>query len=163
MSRSESDREDLFAEAVAMEVRSEWTAPVEPQVVTIGFRATGELSVYFGQDPFYQFDVEGRLRRALVDSFLYRSQPPGLARLDRQRTEAGTTLMRHDLSPAELEAFVETMRQRLRQFAAALQDETARAIRSVPPGDPQTDRLRAALRVVLHSDPWLSNTIGHRA
>ena len=66
MARNEEDREDLMAEATALAERVELTVPQESDFVTAGFRRTGHLSLYFGQDPAYHFDEEGRLRRAAV-------------------------------------------------------------------------------------------------
>lgn len=162
MSRTESDREDLLAEAVALVVRSEWQLPGQADVVTAGFRVTGELSFYSGQDPFYQFDAAGRLRRAYCRGALFRSQPPVLVRLVRTRTSQRTTLERTDLSPEETIAFRDEMRERLQIFADALSTGTARSLRSAPVDAPHASRLLTALAAVLHADPWLSAAIRQR-
>ncbi|HEX3599001.1 MAG TPA: hypothetical protein VHU84_02590, partial [Lacipirellulaceae bacterium] len=71
MSREESQREDLIREATALVERIEISFdasvsndPDSPQQVIIGFRANGALSIFFGEDPVYQFNSAGDLRRA---------------------------------------------------------------------------------------------------
>ena len=67
MTRQESDREDLIREAVAMPERGEFRVPGLDELVTVGFRTTAAMSVFIGQDPVYQFDPAGRLRRAFAN------------------------------------------------------------------------------------------------
>jgi hypothetical protein len=114
MARQESDREDLMREATALVRRVELDVPGEPEPVVCGFHADGRLSVYFGSDPVYHFDPEGRLRRAFVDGHLFRTQGTTLACLTRVRTHAVTELRRRDLNPEELAAFFREMRGRIR-------------------------------------------------
>src|SRR5262245_19900425 len=106
MSRHEADREDLMAEATALARRVKLSVPGEVERVVAGFRATGRLSIYFGGEPVYHFDAEGRLRRAFVNGLLYRTQGTTLARLRRERSAEVTELRRRDLSPTELRQFL---------------------------------------------------------
>lgn len=113
MSRNESDREDLMREAVALTRRLELLPTDATEPVVMGFReSTGWFSIYFGQDPVYTWDEEGRLRRSYEDGYLFRTQGVTLARLERIRDEHGTELRRHDLTATECRAFVERMRSR---------------------------------------------------
>jgi hypothetical protein len=131
MARIEADKDDLMREAVALVRRVEFldseaagATATETAVATtnaaitavtkamttaakivIGFRASGWMSIYFGSDPMYQFDENGRLRRAFVGGHPFRTQGQTLARLTRHRTNSETTLLRHDLDDAELSAF----------------------------------------------------------
>jgi hypothetical protein len=105
MARNEADREDLMREAVALTERVELSVPGFEELITIGFRSNGAMSIFVGQDPVYQFDPSGRLRRAFVDGFLFRSQHSGLARLERVRTESEVQLLRYDLPPARVFCF----------------------------------------------------------
>lgn len=131
MARHEADREDLIREAVALKTRIEWDVPGEPEPVVTGVRADLSLSVFFGQDPVYHFNPEGQLRRAFVDGFLFRTQRDTLARLHRKRSESETTLLRNDLTEAELAEFLAAMRTRLAALRDALQSEAATELRSV--------------------------------
>src|SRR5262245_3342321 len=106
MSRHESDREDLMAEATALRERIALQLGGETEHVVLGFRDNGGWSLYFGSDPVFHFDAAGGLRRAFVDGELYRSQGTTLARLTRTRTDREVQLVRHDLSQGELEEFL---------------------------------------------------------
>ena len=130
MSRTEADREDLFAEAVALRRRVELTAPGLPAAanpVVAGFHADGRAGVYCGGNSADHFDPAGRLARAFRtanngEPVLYRSQGATLAELVRRREAGRTVLSRRDLPADELAAFLAATRDRLRAVAAALTD-----------------------------------------
>ena len=111
--RIEADREDLLAEAVNLCERIELRVPGSHDAVTIGCNDLGHWSFYFGAEPMYRFDAEGRLRRAVRDGKLYRTQGGTLAELTRVRLEQETQLQRRDLSPTEVEAFLGEVRTHL--------------------------------------------------
>jgi hypothetical protein len=169
MSRVEADKEDLIRDATALVHRGEFafTAPMEAgwewQVVTIGFRANGSPSFYFDQDPFYQFDADGRLRRAYSEGFLYRSQSSTLARMHRTRTSQMTTLQRYDLSPAQLAAFHECMLSRMTALQTHLQTGTLKCQRMVCPEGNLLERTLSFVPIVLqHRHSFLSTSINQR-
>lgn len=163
MARHEADREDLIREAVALPHRAEIALIGESRVVTVGFRSNGALSVFFDQDPVYQFDPEGRLRRAYVGGFLFRSQHTGLAKLERRRNEAQTILLRTDLSEGEQMTFRQDMLDSLAKLLHCLRTGEARLLRVVPEGD--TDiliRTCETLESISCVMPWLSPLIPAR-
>ena len=131
MARNEQDREDLVREATGLKNRIEWNVPGEPEPVVTGLKSSGNLSLYFGQDPVYQFDVAGQLRRAYVNGFLYRTQGTTLARIHRERTEAETSLMRYDLTPNELSDVLTSMTARVASLREALASGRATELRRV--------------------------------
>ncbi|MEX0702920.1 MAG: hypothetical protein WD069_12560 [Planctomycetales bacterium] len=160
MARDESDREDLLREATALGRRAEFRLPGEPDTVTAGLRNDGRLSIWFGSDPAYHFDAEGRLRRAFVEGRLYRTQGTTLARLTRVRMPGATEMRRHDLDPDELADFIRRMRDRLARFAAALADGQAALLRSVPADDDAFVRdLRERLAAILAAPAALAPAI----
>ena len=160
MARVESDREDLMAEAVALVRRVELRTPGRDQTVFIGFRANGWLSIYFGSDPVYQFDQQGRLRRAFIDGLLYRTQGRTLAQLRRERTDAETTLLRRDLTEPELAEFRGVMLRALVPLREHLVQRQAVLVRQVPAGDDQLlDDLAAGLNRVLKAPEFLAPPI----
>jgi hypothetical protein len=114
MARNEADREDLIREAVALTERAELQCTSFPEAVTVGYRTTGAFSVFFGQDPVYQFDPDYRLRRAFENGSLFRSHETTLARMIRQRTEEQTLLIRSDLLPDELASRRRSVQKRKR-------------------------------------------------
>lgn len=149
MARQETDREDLMREAVALARRVECEVPGEVDSVISGFRRNRWLSIYFGSDPVYHFDDEGRLRRAFAGGLLFRTQGTTLARLERVRTQSATELQRRDLSERELSEFLAAMRTRLEKFVAALDAGVARVRRQVPEEEAVVPELIGAIRRIL--------------
>lgn len=162
MARDEQDREDLMREAVALRERIELRIFGFDPLVTIGFRDNTAMSLFIGQDPVYQFDSLGRLRRAFVGGLLYRSQHTTLAMLRRVRTETQTILERTDLDADRLALFRASMMQDLRQLELALQNADYEVIRSVPETDSHIDRILTAQKTISQADPWLSPVIRRR-
>ena len=167
MARQEHDKEDLIADATVLVDRAEFRlASVTERgvcLVTAGFRENGQLSVYFDQDPFYQFDEDGRLRRALEDGFLFRSQTVTLARMHREREGTRTMLVRHDLTADEVLAFRTRMREKLRDFAAALAADKLQRLRRVVVSDDFESLLRGRLQAISQlGDDFLSSQINQR-
>ncbi|MCA9074152.1 MAG: hypothetical protein KDA93_03900 [Planctomycetaceae bacterium] len=139
--RLEADREDLMREATALRQRAEFRAPGQVDSVIAGYRSDGSLSIYFGPDPCLHFNSALQLRRAYVDGYLYRTQGTTLARLHRDRSGKQVELRRHDLSPTELERFLDQVRAQLTTFFDALQEANAECLQSVPPNADITSRL----------------------
>ena len=169
MARKESDKEDLIADATALVDRAEYRYPVNADrrfswtLITVGFRKNKSFSIYFDQDPFYQFDPNGSLRRACENGFLYRSEQSSLARLNRERSETQTTLQRIDLDLLQLEAFRDRLMAHFHEFATALRDQKVtrhRAITELKNIDHET--LNFLETVLQKSAPFLSSTINMR-
>lgn len=137
MARDESDREDLLAEATALVRRAEWHVPELAGPVLLGERDNGWFSMYLGQDQYYQFDAENRLRRAYVAPVLYRTQGVTLARMIRDRTNDATVLRRIDLSEVELAVFRSELRQTLLDVSQALQQPGICPSRFAPEETPE--------------------------
>ena len=129
--RVESDREDLLAEAVNLRERIELRVPGLEEVVTIGCNDLGHWSFYFGAEPMYRFDGEGRLRRAVRGGKLYRTQGGTLAELERVRLESETQLQRRDLSPTEAEGFLVEVQVHLQQLHRAYTSDRCPVLREV--------------------------------
>lgn len=162
MARNEADREDLMGEAVALTERVELFVPGLEELITIGFRSNGAMSIFVGQDPVYQFDPSGRLRRAFVDGFLFRSQHSGLARLERVRKESEVQLLRYDLSPSECDSFRQTMEDKLSRILSQLQEKTVRVQRCVPETADLLPMIQTAMDAVVKAEEWLSPEIRKR-
>jgi hypothetical protein len=151
--------EDLMRELVALSERVELQGPAVADRIVAGFRRDGRLSIYFGEDCCYQFDPEGRLRRALIDGRLYRTQGNGLAALSRGRNADETVLIRHDLDSAELEQFVGQMVERLRALHDAVSSRSVQVTRQVPTDASVVERLVRSLEVVLSAAGELAPAI----
>lgn len=162
MARHESDREDLIREAVALTTRAEILFDGYEEPVTIGFRSNNAMSIFVGQDPVYQFDPQGALRRAYVGGFLFRSQHEALARMHRVRTETETILSRIDLTSEELQKFQTAMRSCVQSLLSAVQEERFQVLRSVPESFGWREVLQTELARVMNAVPWLSTKINAR-
>jgi len=162
MARHEEDREDLIREAIALPDRVELSVTGFEAPITIGFRTNSAMSIFIGQDPVYQYDPDGRLRRAFVGGLLYRSQHSTLAMLRRERTETQTVLLRTDLGDGELALFREAMQSVLNVLHQKLTALEFRTLRCVPESVDHISRILAALEAVQAADPWLSAAIRRR-
>ncbi|MEZ6122354.1 MAG: hypothetical protein R3C49_04145 [Planctomycetaceae bacterium] len=169
MARHEADKEDLMVEATALVERAEYQCRSDDSeacswsVVTVGFRRDQSLSVYFDQNPFYQFDPEGRLRRAHVDGLLYRSQTTTLACLQRARTETATTLLRRDLDESELRQFRNRLRLLLTNLQQLFERQELVCLREVTSVADFATRVSESLnRILSHTDSFLSSAIRQR-
>ncbi len=157
MARNEADRDDLFAEAIALVRRCEVRISGGSVPLLAGFKAQGDVSFYFGPDRVYHCDEQGRFRRAFIDGVLYRSQESGLSRLRRERTNAETTLWRAELTPEETIAFRAEMIDRLTHLRQALLTNELVILRRCPPEDDRLEAdLSAAIATIIDAFPWLA-------
>jgi hypothetical protein len=151
--------EDLMRELVALTQRVELGGPAVADRIVAGFHRDGRLSVYFGEDVYYQFDPEGRLRRALTNGRLFRTQGNGLAELIRVRSAEATELVRRDLDSAELAHFVRLMLERLGALREALASGRLEVTRQFPSDALVVERLVGSLEVVLSAAGELAPAI----
>ncbi len=163
MAPSEGRRENLLTEATALVRRAELAGEsFDPEngPLVAGFRRDGSLSLFLGEDPVYQFNPDGQLRRGFVDGLLYRTQGVTLARLQRDRSSTNhVTLVRHDLSVSELAAFRETMTRQLERLLDELTAGELRQVAVVPETADVAGELVEAFRRVLEVDSWLAPPI----
>lgn len=162
MSRIETDREDLMREATALRIRAEFQIPGREETIIAGCRDNGWWSIYFGPAPCYHFDAEGRLRRGYVGGRLYRTQETTLAELERVRSDAATRLLRRDLQPEELDAFLNDMRDQLTNLETALRSGTAILLQAVPFEANVAGPLTRFLADMLNAPPALAPPIKTR-
>ncbi|MAI69693.1 MAG: hypothetical protein CMM01_02105 [Rhodopirellula sp.] len=69
MAKQEQDREDLLRDGKQMLLRAECV--IDDVVVVIGFRSQGQVSVYVGPDPVFQFNSSVELRRVFFNGKRY--------------------------------------------------------------------------------------------
>jgi hypothetical protein len=151
MARDESAREDLLREATALvervELRLAGDGSEESQSkVVIGFRANGSLSVFFGEDPVYQFNAAGELRRAYCDGRLFKADRGRLVSLERQRQHGVVQLLSRDLSNAEQTSFAATMQECLRRLSDGLEHGAYSVAGQVPAESDVLSRVRHWLK-----------------
>jgi hypothetical protein len=132
MAREESAREDLLREATALVERIELVMPAGTHVVA-GFRQDGALSLFFDDDPVYQFNAAGQLRRAFAEGRMLKAVRGNLIALNRVRTAEEVQLVQYPLSNEEQHALLATMSAQLTDLAAALRSDRAQVVGQVPP------------------------------
>jgi len=135
MAREESSREDLLREATALVERIELIpkGSTSDGHIVAGFRRNGALSVFFGEDPVYQFNAAGELRRAYTDGKLLKADRGCLAALQRVRTQNQVQLVRHELNEAEIVQFKTRMANHLQAFAELINTNAFEVADQVPP------------------------------
>lgn len=134
MARQESQREDLLRDATALAERIELAPPGNEASdhVVVGFRTVGAMSIFFGEDPVYQFNTAGQLRRAFSDGLLLKAERGRLVSLRRDRHSDEVRLLRHELADDEQALFLSQIHERLREFAAQLEAGRLAVIGQVP-------------------------------
>ncbi|TWT30584.1 hypothetical protein [Blastopirellula retiformator] len=132
MATSEEDREDLMREATALVRRGEYVAPQEIDVVTIGYRRNGALSIFFGQDPVYQFNDVGQFRRGFVDGDLLKADGGRLVQMRRERDAAQMTLVSTPLGDVAQAELIVKMEWRLSELAESIEEDVATCSAVIP-------------------------------
>ncbi len=145
MARQPRDREDLLAEARALVERASLAIEGEPDELVAGFRRDGGASLYFGGSRVYQFTSGGELRRAMVEPLLFKAERGRLVSLRRQRREQALELVRHELDPAESQAFLAEMIAHLTTLREALAAGTFHLVGQVPTSADVVGRLKTWL------------------
>ena len=137
MARDESSREDLIREATALVERIELipraTNLVGGEHIVTGFRRNGALSIFFGEDPVYQFNATGELRRAYSDGKLLKADRGHLAVLQRVRSQHEVQLVRHELNETEVSQFLAKMANHLQALSALINTNAYHVAGQVPP------------------------------
>ncbi len=151
--RHESDREDIMREATALRRRVSLLVPDIPQPVVAGFRDNGSLSLFVDQDPVYQFDPAGGLRRAYRRGLLYRTQGNTLAELNRVREPERTVLQRHDLTEHQLADFLAEMQATLQSLLAAISESRVELAQLIGGGSVLDDVVSAIARILRQNCP----------
>ena len=123
MAKQTEDRENLLRDGIAMPVRGRLF--LEDSEIVIGFRPDGQLSLYWDQDPVYQFDASQRLRRVFLDSNRFKVEKGRLFRLAKtaQGNDATTSRLRlvsEPISESEETLILQKLTDRLQQINDAL-------------------------------------------
>lgn len=142
MAREEAPREDLLREATAFVERISLRLPAHEEPVFVGFRRTGDVSFYFGEDPVYHFNASGTLRRAFCEGLLIKAEHGQLVRLRRERPGGEVHLVRHELTAEETKGFLRRATEALEGLGAALAGRKFSVVGQVPDDAPVAERVR---------------------
>lgn len=95
MAIHEHDREDLIRDGHTMTFRGELDA--DGVTVLVGFRPQGQLSLYIGADPVFQFNSHGQLRRVYFQGRRFSAERGNLVELIRDSVGGKVQLNRRQI------------------------------------------------------------------
>ncbi len=129
MAKQMTEREDLIRDAVALVDRAEFVGGSVPPAV-IGFRRDGSASVYFGDEPVYQFTSDYQLRRVYLLGIL-KAENGRLIRWEKTRTDHQVQMISRPLHPSDQAALLAEMRRMLSELHDGIGKKTIQAVRHV--------------------------------
>lgn len=132
MARNEHDHRDFFAEAVALVRRTELAVKGNATDIIIGFRHRGALSLYFGSNLNFHFNLNKEIRRCFVGNLLYKAEERRLVSMYRRRSKEVVALVRNELSDDEQEAMLKYVLERIRGLRNAISEEQYEIKRQIP-------------------------------
>ncbi|TWU48100.1 hypothetical protein [Rubripirellula reticaptiva] len=100
MARQTHDREDLFRDGTQMPYRGR--IQIGDAEVVVGFRTGGAASLYWDQDPVFQFNSDHEVRRVYFAGDRYAANAGKLVRLIQKRSDHETTTERLRLDQASV-------------------------------------------------------------
>jgi len=118
MARQEHDREDLLRDGKQMPLRAE--CRIEDVVVVIGFRDRGQVSMYFGADPVFQFNENRQLRRVFFEGKRFAAACGKLYELTRRKQDDKLQFLSTEIDEDAESVILKNLDQRLVQLQAAL-------------------------------------------
>jgi hypothetical protein len=147
MARQSHHREDLLRDATALVPRIllRVTIQGEPCEVFAGFRQPESLAIYFDDDPVYQFNSQGELRRAFVAGSIIKADGGELVAWERSETLDQTAMLSRRLNSAETQEFSKSLLARLANLKAAITYNEFTLVGQVPPDGGAFEKLQAWL------------------
>jgi hypothetical protein len=107
----------------------------------IGFRGDS-LSLYFGEDPVFHFNVHGQLRRAFIGDELIKAERGRLIGLVRERSPVEVTFRSRQFDVQAEATVVADLDRRLQHLRASLAAGDLSVRGQVPPDGDALERLR---------------------
>ena len=132
MTGQEGQREDLIRTATALVQRVELAIDKFPDLLVIGFRSDGAVSLFVGEDPVYQFNTRGELRRAFRAGKRVKAASGRLVELTRGPADNRVDMISRELTDQQQQEFLSQLRQTLDQLQGALQQKEYRVTGQVP-------------------------------
>ena len=121
MAINENDREDLLRDAKMMPIRGE--TQIDENMIVIGFRSDGQLSLYCDADPVFQFNAEKELRRVYYNGVRYAAEQGVLVELTRNSQGGKVAFNRQAVSAeiaSEIMQVLTTLLSKIAQSAMAV-------------------------------------------
>ena len=132
MARDQQPREDLLRDATALVERVSFQAGYWTEPVVVGFRSNGAASIYFGEDPVYQFNCDDELRRSHWRGKRIKAQQRQLQLLRQQPGSSRLQLSNADLDADQTKEFLDELTKRLELLRTAIFQRNLRVIGQVP-------------------------------
>lgn len=125
MPRREHPREDLLREATAYVDRMELDLRDLGERAFVGFRRSGAVSFYFGedQDRVIQFNTRGELRRLYWRGAKYKADRGRLVRIMRPTPQRRVQLVAQSAETGETKLLLRHVERQLHELAQALDTE----------------------------------------
>jgi hypothetical protein len=135
LSREEHPREDLLREATGLKQRVEFRLPDDPTCYVAGFRSGGSFSLYCDEEPVFQFNDQGELRRGFWQGCLLKAESRQLIRLRRDRPNSNESyLLSSVLTDSETAAYLEDFSARIDTIQSLIETAQITVIGEVPEG-----------------------------
>ncbi len=90
------------------------------ETVFLGLKDSGAWSVYFEEDPVFQFDAHGRLRRVFIDGHKFAAKARQLVKLEQRQAGGRVVLEWHPLADRDEVHLVVEFQRRLEGLARSL-------------------------------------------
>ncbi len=136
MAINREKREDLMRDATAYNRRLLLQRAASGEAVFVGFRKQGGWSVYFGEDPVFQFNARGELRRVHVDAQNYAAYDGRLCHLQRDKLGGHVEIQRIYLAATEHQLLADC-HHRLIQLAEMIRSNHFDDVQRFPSDDDQ--------------------------
>jgi hypothetical protein len=135
MARQSHHREDLLRDATALLPRILLQAKIlgQPCEVFAGFRQPESLAIYFDDDPVYQFNSQGELRRAFVSGQIIKADKGQLVAWERSETLDQTAMLSRRLNIESTHELVNAMLARFAELKASISNGNTNIVGQAPP------------------------------
>jgi hypothetical protein len=147
MARQSHHREDLLRDATALSPRILLQVVIQgqPCEVFAGFREPESLAIYFDDDPIYQFNSQGELRRAFVAGSIIKADKGQLVAWERSETFDQTAMLSRRLSADATNGLTNVMLARFAELKASISNDNSKIVGQVPPDGDAFEMLQAWL------------------
>ncbi|QDT04059.1 hypothetical protein K227x_24450 [Rubripirellula lacrimiformis] len=123
MAIHEHDREDLIREGKNMPIRGEVLVDGSP--IVIGFRQMGQVSLYCGVAPVFQFNQQHQLRRVFWQDRRFAAQHGRLVELVRPNRGGRVSMVHQDLDDETITDILRSLSQWVAKTQRIADDSTA--------------------------------------
>lgn len=123
------------ATALVRRVELQLAGPSEqgfPRTCIVGFRRTGEASIFVGADPVFQFNAAGELRRGFWNGRIVKAESGRLVQLERRQAEGEVQLVRHEFTAAQTSEFLQLATETLNLLKRLLDAGELAILQRVP-------------------------------